>query len=192
MVRRTDTRQRMLDTAAELFHTQGYHATGLNQLVSAGGAPKGSLYFHFPGGKEQLAAEAIAVSSAQLCEVLKKLVVQAPDAATGIESVVNALAQSLLDSDFQRGCPLATVALDVASESELIRRSCEDGYDSWHDALADYLVRQGLSAERAADLTTVALASIEGGLLLAKTKKDIAPLRAIAVHLRGTIEREIG
>jgi TetR/AcrR family transcriptional repressor of lmrAB and yxaGH operons len=192
MVRRTDTRQRMLDTAAELFHTQGYHATGLNQLISVGGAPKGSLYFHFPGGKEQLAAEAIAVSSAQLCEVLKKLVVQAPNAATGIESVVNALAQSLLDSDFQRGCPLATVALDVASESELIRQSCVDGYGSWHDALADYLVQQGLSAERAADLTTVVLASIEGGLLLAKTKKDIAPLRAIAVHLRGTIEREVG
>lgn len=192
MVRRTDTRQRMLDTAAELFHTQGYHATGLNQLISVGGAPKGSLYFHFPGGKEQLAAEAITVSSAQLCEVLKKLVAGAPDAATGIESVVNALAKSLLDSDFQRGCPLATVALDVASESELIRQSCEDGYGSWHDALADYLVRQGLSAEKATDLTTVALASIEGGLLLAKTKKDIAPLRAIAVHLRSTIEREIG
>ncbi|HEV7975265.1 TetR/AcrR family transcriptional regulator [Amycolatopsis sp.] len=192
MVRRTDTRQRILDTAAELFHTQGYHATGLNQLTSVGSAPKGSLYFHFPGGKEQLAAEAIAVSSAQLCEVLKKLVVQAPDAATGIESVVNALAQSLLDSDFQRGCPLATVALDVASESELIRQSCVDGYGSWHDALADYLIQQGLSAERAADLTTVVLASIEGGLLLAKTKRDIAPLRAIAVHLRGTIEREVG
>src|ERR1700710_2839579 len=119
MVRRTDTRQRMLDTAAELFHTQGYHATGLNQLISVGGAPKGSLYFHFPGGKEQLAAEALAVSGAQLCEVREKLFVQAPDAATGIESVVNTLAKSLLDSDFRRGCPLATVALDAASESEL-------------------------------------------------------------------------
>jgi TetR/AcrR family transcriptional repressor of lmrAB and yxaGH operons len=191
MVHRTDTRQRMLDTAAELFHTQGYHATGLNQLVSAGGAPKGSLYFHFPGGKEQIAAEALRLSGVQLHDALKALVTQAPDTASGIEAVVNALAQSLLDSDFQRGCPLATVALDVASESELIRQSCADGYDSWHDVLAEYLVKQGLSAEKAADLTTIVLASIEGGLLLAKTKKDIAPLRAIAVHLRATVESEL-
>ena len=63
MVRRTDTRQRMLDTAADLFQSQGYHATGLTQLTTAGGAPKGSLYFHFPGGKEQLAAEAVQLSS---------------------------------------------------------------------------------------------------------------------------------
>jgi TetR/AcrR family transcriptional repressor of lmrAB and yxaGH operons len=192
MVRRTDTRQRMLETAAELFHTQGYHATGLNQLVNAGGAPKGSLYFHFPGGKEQIAAEALRVSSAQLRDVLRTLVVRAPDAASGIEAVVNALAQSLLGSDFQRGCPLATVALDTASKSELIRRSCADGYDSWHEVLAEYLVTQGLSSEKAADLAMVVLASIEGGVLLAKTKKDIAPLRTIAGHLRTTIEKEIG
>jgi TetR/AcrR family transcriptional repressor of lmrAB and yxaGH operons len=191
MVRRTDTRQRMLDTAAELFHTQGYHATGLNQLVRAGGAPKGSLYFHFPGGKEQLAAEALLVSSAQLCDGLRTLITQAPDAASGIEAVVNALAQEMLNSDFQRGCPLATVALEVASESELIRRSCADGYDSWHDVLAEYFVAQGLSVDKAAGLTTVVLASIEGGLLLTKTKKDIAPLRAISDHLRATVEREL-
>src|SRR3982074_2176759 len=191
MVRRTDTRQRMLDTAAELFHTQGYHATGLNQLVRAGGAPKGSLYFHFPGGKEQLAAEALLASSAQLCDGLRTFVTQAPDAASGIEAVVNALAQEMLNSDFQRGCPLATVALEVASDSELIRRSCADGYDSWHDVLAEYFVAQGLSVAKAAGLTTVVLASIEGGLLLAKTKKDIAPLRAISDHLRATVEREL-
>jgi TetR/AcrR family transcriptional repressor of lmrAB and yxaGH operons len=192
MVHRTDTRQRMLAAAAELFHTQGYHATGLNQLVSAGGAPKGSLYFHFPGGKEQIAAEALEVSGVHLRDTLRALVTQAPDAASGVEAVVDALAQGLLDSDFHRGCPLATVALDVASESELIRRSCADGYDSWHYVLAEYLVEQGISTERANDLTTIVLASIEGGLLLAKTKKDIAPLRAIAGHLRATLEKEIG
>ena len=124
------SRQKLVTATADLLRRQGYHATGLNQLVSAGGAPKGSLYFHFPGGKEQLAAEALLASSAQLCDGLRTFVTQAPDAASGIEAVVNALAQEMLNSDFQRGCPLATVALEVASESELIRRSCADGYDS--------------------------------------------------------------
>jgi TetR/AcrR family transcriptional repressor of lmrAB and yxaGH operons len=152
--------------------------------------PERSLYFHFPGGKEQLAAEALRVSSSRLCEVLRALVNQAPDAASGIEAVVNAIAQEMLDSDFQHGCPLATVALDAGGESELIRQSCVDGYDSWHDTLADHFVTQGLSTEAAARLATIVFASIEGGVLLAKTQKNIAPLRAIAEHLRGTVERE--
>src|SRR6266496_3470222 len=190
MVRRTDTRQRMLDTAAELFQTQGYHATGLTQLTTAGGAPKGSLYFHFPGGKEQLAAEAVRLSSERTGEMLRAVVAEAPDPATGIDRVVGFLADTLTESGFQRGCPLATVALDAAAESPVIREACSDGYLSWHGTLADYLARQGLSAERADGLATVVLAAIEGGLLLARTRHDVAPLRAIATHLRTTLERE--
>ncbi|MFE0021345.1 TetR/AcrR family transcriptional regulator [Amycolatopsis sp. NPDC059021] len=191
MVRRTDTRQRMLDTAADLFHAQGYHATGLTQLTTAGGAPKGSLYFHFPGGKEQLAAEALRLSSERLREALQTIVEQAPDAATAIDRVVEAIAEILEASDFQRGCPLATVALDAAQESETIREACTEGYTSWQTLLADYLVEQGFPRDRAQDLATVVLASIEGGMLLAKTRRDVAPLRAVAGHLHDTIEREL-
>jgi TetR/AcrR family transcriptional repressor of lmrAB and yxaGH operons len=188
MVRRTDTRQRMLDSAAELFHQQGYHATGLNQLVAAGGAPKGSLYFHFPGGKEQLAAEAVRQSGAHLAGLLAAIVAAAPDAATGISNVVDALAVALEESGYRRGCPLATVALDAA-DSDLVREACADGYRSWHALIEDHLARQG--AAEPAGLATVVLASIEGGLLLAKTMRDTAPLRAVATHLRTVLEKEL-
>ncbi|WP_410655540.1 TetR/AcrR family transcriptional regulator [Amycolatopsis sp. lyj-112] len=186
MVRRTDTRQRMLDSAAELFHQQGYHATGLNQLVAAGGAPKGSLYFHFPGGKEQLATEAIRQSAERLCDQLRTVVASSPDVVTGIENVIEALATSLEESNFQRGCPLATVALDVAGESEAIRQACADGYNSWHTLIAG-----ALDSDKADELATVVLAAIEGGLLLAKTLRTAAPLRAMAPHLRTTLEQEL-
>ncbi|GHF97693.1 MULTISPECIES: TetR/AcrR family transcriptional regulator [Amycolatopsis] len=190
MVRRTDTRQRMLDTAADLFQTQGYHATGLTQLTTAGGAPKGSLYFHFPGGKEQLAAEAVQLSSERTGALLAAILDDAPDPATGVDRAVDALAGFLTGSDFQRGCPLATVALDAAGASEPIRAACADGYASWHGVLSGYFAAQGLSAERADELATVVLASIEGGLLLARTRRDLAPLRAVAAHLHTTLERE--
>ncbi len=176
----------MLDSAATLFQQQGYHATGLTQLVAAGGAPKGSLYFHFPGGKEQLAAEAIRQSAERLCDTLRAIVADSPDVITGIENVVEALAVSLDESDFQRGCPLATVALDASGESELIRQACADGYTSWHALIAG-----ALGTEKADHLATVVLATVEGGLLLAKTLHDTAPLRAIAPHLRATLEREL-
>jgi TetR/AcrR family transcriptional repressor of lmrAB and yxaGH operons len=190
MVRRTDTRQRMLDTAADLFQTQGYHATGLTQLTTAGGAPKGSLYFHFPGGKEQLAAEAVRLSSERTGELLRAIVRDAPDAPTAIDRAVDALASFLTESDFRRGCPLATVALDAAAASEPIREACADGYSSWHGVLADDLTGRGLSPERADELATVVLAAIEGGLLLARTRRDVAPLRAVAAHLHATLDRE--
>jgi TetR/AcrR family transcriptional repressor of lmrAB and yxaGH operons len=190
MVRRTDTRQRMLDTAADLFHSQGYHATGLTQLITAGGAPKGSLYFHFPGGKEQLAAEAVRLSSERTGALLEAILRDAPDAVTAIDRTVEALASFLSESDFQRGCPLATVALDAAAESEPIREACAAGYSSWHEVLAAYLARQQLSAERSDELATVVLAAIEGGLLLSRTRRDLAPLRAVATHLHATLDRE--
>ncbi|GLY35386.1 TetR family transcriptional regulator [Amycolatopsis sp. NBRC 101858] len=190
MVRRTDTRQRMLDTAADLFHSQGYHATGLTQLTTAGGAPKGSLYFHFPGGKEQLAAEAVRLSGERTGALLEAILRDAPDAVTAIDRAVEALAGFLTASDFQRGCPLATVALDAAAESEPIREACADGYSSWHEILATYLAGQKLSTKRADELATVVLAAIEGGLLLARTRRDLAPLRAVATHLHATLDRE--
>jgi TetR/AcrR family transcriptional repressor of lmrAB and yxaGH operons len=191
MARRTDTRQRMLDTAADLFHSQGYHATGLTQLTTAGGAPKGSLYFHFPGGKEQLAAEAVRLSSERTGALLAAILRDAPDVATAIDRTAAALAAFLTESDFRRGCPLATVALDAAAESEPIREACADGYSAWHQVLQEYLAGQGVPAARADELATVALAALEGGLLLARTRRDLAPLRAVATHLHATLDREL-
>ncbi|MFF5992928.1 TetR/AcrR family transcriptional regulator [Prauserella flavalba] len=190
MSRRTDTRDRMLSTAAELFHTQGYHATGLNQLLSAGGAPKGSLYFHFPGGKEQLAAEALAISGGRLHDVLRQTLETADGPGAAIETLIGHLAETLAASEFRRGCPLSTVALDAA-DSEPIRRACAEGFGSWQAVFEDALTGAGIAARRAGELATVVLAAVEGALLLAKTRHDTAPLRAVAAHLRITIEGEL-
>ncbi|BDT85266.1 TetR/AcrR family transcriptional regulator [Nocardia cyriacigeorgica] len=185
MTARTDSRQRFIDAAADLFHTQGYHATGLNQLVTAGGAPKGSLYFHFPGGKEQLAAEALAQASRQLNDALAAAL-----AHGDIDAVIDLLVTNLTESGYERACPLASVALDAAG-SEPIRTACADGFESWRETLAQYLRAKGVAAERTEHLSTVALAMVEGALLLAKTRRDIAPLRAVADHLRTLLEQEL-
>jgi TetR/AcrR family transcriptional repressor of lmrAB and yxaGH operons len=180
----------MLESAADLFHTQGYHATGLNQLVSAGGSPKGSLYFHFPGGKEQLAAEAVAISGERLAELLRERLDAAPEPGAAIASVVDALGKHLAESDFERGCPIATVAMDAGGESPRIRDACVTGYSSWQQVIADYLVRQGFDAERASSLSVLALSAIEGALMLAKLNRDLTPMRTIREHLRLTFTKE--
>ncbi|MFF2509401.1 TetR/AcrR family transcriptional regulator [Streptomyces sp. NPDC058067] len=187
MSRRTDTRERVLRTAATLFQTQGYHATGLNQVLAEGGAPKGSLYFHFPGGKEQLASEAVSLAGGEMCRLIKEALDAAEDPGAAVESVVHHLADALVASDFTAGCPVATVALDAAGQSDTIRAACESVYQSWTDVIAEFLAGHGAGADRSSALAIVLVASIEGGLLLARTRRDVAPLRAVGVHLRQTI-----
>ncbi|WP_232661486.1 TetR/AcrR family transcriptional regulator [Pseudonocardia sp. TRM90224] len=183
MAARTDSRQRMLDSARELFQAQGYHATGLNQIVAAGKAPKGSLYFHFPGGKEQLAAEAMQQAAETVRARLEEIAAAAPDAATAIGAAVDLLGTALVESDFRGGCPLAAVAQDAGPEAPLIAAACSAGYASWRASIAGLLERHGASAERAEGLAMVVLSLIEGALLLAKTDRDIAPVRAARAHL---------
>jgi TetR/AcrR family transcriptional repressor of lmrAB and yxaGH operons len=176
VAKRGETRERLLRTAATLFRTQGYHATGLNQVVEEGRAPKGSLYFHFPGGKEQLAVESVTMAAGEVHASMR--------AVDDLDGALALFAEHLVESDFKRGCPVATVALDVAGESEQIREACASAYASWSDVLVEFLVRQGVPVERAPGLATTVLAAVEGALLLAKTRRDVAPLRQVAADLR--------
>jgi TetR/AcrR family transcriptional repressor of lmrAB and yxaGH operons len=178
--KKTDTRERVLRTAAALFRSQGYHATGLNQVLAEGGAPKGSLYFHFPGGKEQLAVESLALSANEFGQELVRI--------DSLDAALELLGAQLVESDFRDGCPIATVALDAAAESEQIRQACDNAYTSWERVIAHFLAQQGISD--AAGLATTVLAAIEGALLLAKTRRDIAPLRQVGAHLTTLIEKE--
>src|SRR5260370_15887369 len=107
MTPRTQTRERLLHAAAGLFRSQGYASTGLTQVLAEGGAPKGVLYFHFPGGKEQLAAEAVALAGRQLCEMITPVLAAAPDPGTGIRPGGGLFRQALLASGLPEGRPVA-------------------------------------------------------------------------------------
>jgi TetR/AcrR family transcriptional regulator, lmrAB and yxaGH operons repressor len=179
MPKRSDSRERMLRTAAKLFRTQGYHATGLNQVLTEGGAPKGSLYFHFPGGKEQLAVESLQLSGGEFGRQLSQ--------AGSLDEALELLAHNLIESDFKDGCPIATVALDAAADSEQIRHACDEAYRSWEKVIADFLARHGVEDSQA--LATTVLAAIEGALLLARTRKDLTPLTQVGKHLKLLVQK---
>jgi TetR/AcrR family transcriptional repressor of lmrAB and yxaGH operons len=191
MSKRTDTRERVLRAAATLFQAQGYHGTGLNQVLAEAAAPKGSLYFHFPGGKEQLAAEAVDLTGGELCRLIEATLANAADLAGAVERVIDLLAQVLSGSDFTLGCPVAAVALE-AGDNAWLRSACDKAYRSWIDVVARFLAGHGLAEEQARTLATVTVAAIEGALLLARTQRDLAPLRAVAGHVRDVIATAAG
>src|SRR5437762_12056667 len=115
MPRRSDAKQRFVAAAIDLFQRRGYHGTGLNQIVAESGAPRGSLYFHFPGGKEELASEAVAEAGGVIAAGAAEALSQAGDPAAAVRQLAEFTATSLEQSGFERGCALATVTLDVAS-----------------------------------------------------------------------------
>ncbi|GAA0539491.1 TetR/AcrR family transcriptional regulator [Saccharopolyspora spinosporotrichia] len=178
----------MLDTAMELFQRQGYHATGLNQVLAESAAPRGSLYFHFPGGKQQLAAESVAVAGRRMGELIEAALDRADGPREAVSLVVDALAAILEGSDFQLGCPVATVALEASAASEDVRDACHGAYAAWLEALRVRFLRWGIAPERAGELATVALSMLEGALLLARVQRDVSALRTAAGQLAGLLE----
>lgn len=177
-----DSRQRLIDTAGRLFRVQGYHATGLNQIVDESQAPKGSLYHYFPDGKEQLAAEALVNAGRQLQTKLHDLGASNPGEA--LDLFVEMSIAELERSDYRDGCPIATVALETNSNSEPLRLVCLQIFDRALLILKQWLTSKGVAAERAEVLALTVFSAYEGALLLSKVQRSPVPLRQVAGQMK--------
>ncbi len=166
----------MIAAAARLFQRDGYAATGWRDVVEAGGTPWGSAHHHFPGGKEQLALEAIALGSAHVLSALEECLAGAPDAATAVERWFAAAGSNLIASQFECGCPVATVALETATAVPPLSEACAAAFRAWEERLAGALRGAGGTADRSAELACQAVAALEGALLLARCRRDVRPL----------------
>ena len=182
--RNTDTRERIIRTAAELFRRQGYDGTGLNQILDVSGAPRGSLYFHFPGGKRQLAVEAVAASGELLGKGMERSLDSTDDVAEGIARIIDYIATDLERSGFERGCPIGAVTLDAASSSEPVRDACRQVFDGWLALFEQRLRAGGWTPKAASDEAVLIVSSVEGALMLARSRQNAGPLRAVARRLR--------
>src|SRR3954470_4303513 len=125
------TKERILDTSAELFRRQGYMGTGVKQIAAEASAPFGSLYHFFPGGKEQLGEEVIRASGAFYLQLWHAIADPAPDPVAAVEDFFAGAAQTLVDTDYADACPIATIALEVASSHERLGGAPPDPRPRW-------------------------------------------------------------
>jgi TetR/AcrR family transcriptional repressor of lmrAB and yxaGH operons len=181
--KRESSREAFLRATAELLRRQGYSATALNEIVARSGAPKGSLYFHFPGGKEELAVAAMARSGEQLRRAIVAILDSGESIGESLARLVDAMAAGLVGSAFQDGCPIATVTLEAASGSEAVRATADAVFASWLAALEQRLIAAGLTAAAAERRALLVLAAIEGALILSRARRDSAPLAAVRDEL---------
>ena len=172
----TSSRDRFLTAATTLFRRQGYSGTGLKQIVAGGAAPVGSFYHFFPGGKEELALAAIARTHDRYDALLDRVFERTEDTAAAAVVWFDMAATALKDSDFADGCPIGTVACEVASTQDAIRQASAAVFASWRTRVADHLHREGVPRQRAHHLALLAVASLEGAILLSRTDRNTEAL----------------
>ena len=190
MTRKTDTRQRMVRTAARLLRRRGYAATGWRQVVADSATPWGSQAHHFPGGKEQLASEAIGLAGRRYEELLR-FALSDRHPADAVAGWVEVAASDLEQSGWADGCPIATVALETAHISPALADVCAGAFDRWRTAIAESIVGRGVAGYEATRLATWVLASIEGGLLLARAERNSEPLRMVGDELTSLLRSRV-
>jgi TetR/AcrR family transcriptional repressor of lmrAB and yxaGH operons len=179
------TKQKLVAATGTLLRRQGFHATGLSDIVEESGAPRGSLYFYFPGGKDELATAALEAAGLEWRARIEAAVAAAPDLGTAITNIVDLLADDLEASKFQHGCPVAAVALETTSEP--VRKAIVAHYAAWEKAITEHLARMGMPSAAAKQLAVVALSAIEGALLLARVQRSKAPLLTVGKALRAMV-----
>ncbi len=169
-------RDEILNTACELFEAQGYHATGLNQIIAESGAPKGSLYYYFPDGKEGLTEEAIERTSRSVEARIRQSMAETDDTVEAVVTFLRTLAHYVEASSYRAGGPITTVALEAANSSERLNEACRQAYGCWQTAFEEKLLAGGYSTERAERLASLLISLIEGAIVLCRTYRSPQPL----------------
>jgi AcrR family transcriptional regulator len=171
------TKERLLDSSAELLRRQGYAGTGIKQILAAAEAPFGSLYHFFPGGKEQLGAETIRASGRLYIELFATIAAQAPDVPSAVAAFFDGAAETLLETDYADACPIATVALEVSSTNEQLREACAEVFDGWIEGASRYFRLAGIEAPTARELALNMLCLLEGAFVFCRALRSTEPLR---------------
>ena len=190
-MKKADTKTRIVAAASELYRRQGMTGTGLKQIATVAGAPFGSIYHFFPGGKVELTDTVIRTSGASYGDLVMSIFDACPDLPTAIEVSFVAAAESLAATDFADACPIATIALEVASTDEHLRVATADVFSDWIDTGARKLAAFGLADDAARRVTIGMIASLEGAFVLSRALRDTQPLLVAGATVLAAVRAEM-
>ena len=176
MAKAADSKGKTLAAAAKLFRLQGYHGTALHDVLAAGGSPRGSLYFHFPGGKEEIGEAALTLAGEAVRQAIAHAAETSESALVFLTRVARGMASDLEKSGYQEGCPIATTALETAAQSDVLGAATRGAFQKWENEIKRGLERFGMSPDEAESTATTVLSLFEGALLLARTYRSLEPM----------------
>lgn len=175
-----ESRERLVHTAMRLFRRQGYASTGLKQILAESGAPRGSLYHYFPGGKEAIGEAAVLRAGRLMRETLAELAARHSEPCSFVRAYCAVMAGWMEESEFRSGCPIATTLLETVPESPSITAAGESAIDGWIDVVAGVLEKRGTSAREARRKAQTIVGAMEGALLLARVRRSTRPIHDVA------------
>ena len=183
-----DTRDRLVNVSAELFGRQGLNGTGIKQVLAEAQAPFSSLYHHFPGGKTELAATVIRTAGARYQQLVESVWDEMPDVIGAVAAVFDGAAQTLEGTDFAVACPIATVALEVASTNEELRLATAQVFEAWTESGTRRLAAAGVAPDDARALALVVISLLEGAFILCQSAKSTEPMIAARTTAVAVVE----
>lgn len=189
MSRKAKHREPIINAAVALFRRQGYAGTGLNDIVDASEAPKGSLYHFFPGGKASIAVAAVKEAGERLAATLRVLADEEPTTADLIHAYARLLSKWLRQSDFRDGCPITTILLELTPGDREVARAGREAYRARIAVLRAKLEADGCSADRADRLAQLATSALQGALIQARVERSDRPIMLAAEELRPLLDR---
>jgi len=178
-------RERIVRSAALLFRERGVGATGMREIVAHAQAPRGSLQHYFPGGKQELVAEAMAWMAERAARPLRASLDVEPPPAPGdvVRGVVDRFREVLALTDFDGGCPIVAGVADAAWDGEVVATAARDAFALWLDPLAHALRRGGIADDRADRLALMVISAVEGALVISRARRDESALDAVQAEL---------
>ena len=185
-------RDRMVASAAVLIRERGAHSTAISDVLEHSGAPRGSAYHYFPGGRTQLLCEAVDFAADHVAA-------QIIGATTGLDvldAVVAGFRKQLTKTGYRAGCPVVAVAVEAGDpakdENAAALERAGAAFVRWTDLIAQRLVEGGVAEDRARELSMFLTSAIEGAIVIARATKDAAPLDSTHRQLRALLETEMG
>ncbi|MRH87528.1 TetR family transcriptional regulator [Nocardia sp. SYP-A9097] len=184
----SESKRRIEVAAAGLLARHGYHGFGLKKLSDAAGLPYGSIYHHFPGGKEEIAVSAITETGVLVGRMIRDAPADVFATAAGL---FDFMAAKLTVSEWTDGCPVGTPALDGGSDVDAVRTACVIAFDAMAGGFADLFTEMGLPEQESRELATTVVAAYEGATILARVRRSDEPLLTVSAAMTRLIRSSL-
>lgn len=179
-----DTRRAMILAAVQVLRERGADGLTVEEVLLRSGAPKGSVYYHFPGGRTELLDEALTYAGNTVSALLNRAAIDGPESV--LQEFIDIWRHVLTDSGYTAGCPVVAVAVSRTESMELADNA-RRFFAEWAAALTNAFLAEGMSESTARQLATMSIAAIEGAVVLCRAHRSIAPLEDALAQLRTLI-----